>query len=82
VIVERSFREPVQFEAVQAQEDAGAWCLDLHRVHFLRTYFSADRSRMICLYEAPDAEAVRRAQKQIAMPLDAVWTTVLVEGRG
>ena len=82
VIVERSFPEAVRFEALQAQEDAGAWCLGLHRVHFLRTYFSADRCRMICLYEAPDAESVRRAQKQIEMPLDDVWTAELVEGMG
>jgi len=82
VVVERSFREPVLFEALQARENAGAWCLDLHRVHFLRTYFSADRCRMICLYEAPDAESVRRAQKQIEMPLDDVWMAELVEGLG
>jgi hypothetical protein len=82
VIVERSFGQPVEFEPLQAREEAGAWCLDLHRVHFLRTYFSADRCRMICLYEAPDAESVRRAQKQIEMPLDDVWTAELVEGRG
>jgi hypothetical protein len=80
VIVERSFPRPVRFEALQAREDAGAWCLDLHRVHFLRTYFSADRRRMVCLYEAPDAESVRRAQKQIEMPLDDVWKAELVEG--
>jgi hypothetical protein len=28
---------------------------------------------MLCLYRAPDAEAVRRAQKQAQMPFDTVW---------
>ena len=73
VVVERSFTEPVAFEEIAAREEAGAWCLDTHRVRFLRSYFSSDRRRMICLYEAPDAESVRRAQTQIGMPLDAVW---------
>jgi len=73
VLVERSFREPVTIEAIQAIEDAGAWCLETHRVEFARTFFSADRTRMICLYHAPDAESVRLAQRQAGMPVDAVW---------
>ena len=79
VIVERSFEEPVDFETIQAIEDKGAWCMQQHEVRFLRTYFSADRRRMICLYEAPDAESVRTAQRQIGMPLDRAWTATLVE---
>lgn len=74
VIVERSFEEPVEFAALQAIEDRGAWCLDAHRVRFLRTWFSKDRRRMICLYEAPDAESVRIAQRKAAMPLDRAWS--------
>jgi hypothetical protein len=73
VVVERSFAERTRFEEVAAREEAGAWCLDLHGVRFLRSYFSADGRRMLCLYEAPDAEAVRRAQRRIGMPLDEVW---------
>jgi hypothetical protein len=42
-------------------------------VKFARTFFSADRRRMVCLYQAPDAESVRLAQREAAMPLDAVW---------
>jgi len=73
VVVERSFPQPVEFQAIQALEEGGAWCLDLHRVRFLRTYFSLDRRRMLCLYQAPDAEAVRTAQKKIGMPFESVW---------
>ena len=58
----------------QAREDAHQWCLDTHGVSFVRTYFSQDRKRMICLYRAPDAEAVREAQRKAGMPLDAVWS--------
>lgn len=73
VLVERSFEAPVQLEQIQALEDAAAWCLQSHRVKFARTFFSTDRKRMLCLYEAPDAESVRLAQREAAMPLDAVW---------
>lgn len=73
VIVERSFAEPVALEDVQAMEDANQWCLDMRGVEFVRTFFSRDRVRMICLYSAPDAEAVREAQREAAMPMDRVW---------
>jgi len=73
VLVERSFGDPVALEEIQAIEDAAAWCLEAHNVKFARTFFSADRRRMVCLYQAPDAESVRLAQREAAMPLDAVW---------
>ena len=73
VLVARSFMEPADFDAIQALEDAGKGCLDVHRVRFVRTYFSRDRKRMICLYEAPDAESVRMAQREAQMPVERVW---------
>ncbi|KPJ80351.1 MAG: hypothetical protein AMJ58_08895 [Gammaproteobacteria bacterium SG8_30] len=59
---------------IQAIEDAGAGCLENHRVRFVRTYFSADRRRMMCLYRAPDAESVRIAQREAGMPVERVWS--------
>ena len=73
VLVSRSFGEPVHLAEIQAIEDAGAGCLETHRVRFVRSYFSVDRKRMLCLYRAPDAESVRIAQREAGMPLDRVW---------
>lgn len=73
VVVERSWAEPADLAGLQAREDAHAWCLETHQVTFVRTFFSADRQRMLCLYRAPDAESVRLAQHQAGMPLDRVW---------
>ena len=74
VLVARSFAEPADFNAIQALEDAGKGCLDVHRVRFIRTYFSCDQKRMICLYEAPDAESVRIAQREASMPVERIWS--------
>jgi hypothetical protein len=73
VLVARSFEEPADFDAIQALEDAGKDCLDMHRVRFVRSYFSRDQRRMICLYEAPDAESVRIAQREATMPFEQIW---------
>ena len=78
VVVERSFAEPVTFEEIQAAEDRGAWCLEAHGVRSLRTYFSRDRRRMVCLYDAPDAESVRLAQEKAGMPFERAWTARIV----
>ena len=74
VVVERTFAESVPFESVQALEDAFSWCLDMRQVTFLHYYFSLDRRRMICVYEAPDAESVRDANTQAKLPFDRVWS--------
>lgn len=79
VAVERSWDEPVEMAEIQAIEDNGAWCLDAHTVKFVRTYFSSERKRMICLYKAPDAESVRQVQRQIGMPMDNVWSFELIK---
>jgi hypothetical protein len=47
-------------------------------VRFLRSYFSRDRRRMICLYEAPDADSVRLAQEKAGVPFERAWTTRVV----
>jgi len=73
VLVTRRFAEPAVLIEIQALEEAGAGCLDTHRVRFVRTYFSTDCRRMICLYRAPDAESVRVAQREAGMPVERVW---------
>lgn len=72
VLVTRRFEQPVGLADIQAIEDAGAGCLENHRVRFVRTYFSTDRKRMMCLYRAPDAESVRIAQREAGMPVERV----------
>jgi hypothetical protein len=74
VMVERAFDHPVGVAEIQALEDAGAGCLQTHRVRFLRTFSALDGRRMLCLYRAPDAESVRLAQHQAGVPLERVWS--------
>jgi hypothetical protein len=48
-------------------------CFETHDVRFARSYFSTDRRRMICLFHAPDAEAVRHANRIAGAPFERVW---------
>jgi len=74
VVVTRCWNDPVELAEIQSLEDAGAWCLEAHEVQFVRTFFSLDRKRMDCLYRAPDAESVRRAQLGAGMPFERIWS--------
>jgi hypothetical protein len=73
IIVQREFDEPADLPALQAKEDAKAWCLEQYQVTFRETLLALDRMRMICLYEAPDAEAVRHTQRTAGLPVRSVW---------
>jgi len=79
VVVERRFDAPTTLGAIQAIEDAGIGCLQMRDVEFIYTLFSADRRRMICMYQAPDAESVRQAQHEAGMPVEAVWAFSIVD---
>jgi hypothetical protein len=78
VVVERSFDEPVEFASVKASDDGSAGCREAYAVRFVKSYFSHDRRRMLCLFEAPDAEAVRTVQLRSRLPFDRVWTARVV----
>ncbi len=41
-------------------------------VKWLYTFLSLDKKRTYCLYEAPDAEAVREAARRANVPADSV----------
>jgi hypothetical protein len=82
VIVERTFAAPMEIAEIEEMKKKSEWCREKNQVRFIRAYFSPDRKRMICVYEAPDAESVRRYNRQAALPYDAIWTAVIIGGTG
>ena len=73
IIVERTFEDPLSQEELKATEGRMAPCLDLYRVRWIRSYFSADRQRMICEYDAPDAASVKSVQREAEAKFDRIW---------
>lgn len=82
MIVERSLSAPVRFEELQALENRSAACFELLGVRFVRSYLAGDGLRMICVYEARDAESVREANRNAKLPFDRVWSAELHEPGG
>ena len=69
-----------RFEAATAFEDAGGGSLATPGVRLVRSWFSTDGKRMLCLYRAPGVEAVRTAQRQAAMPVERVLSVRALHG--
>ena len=69
-IIERNFAEKLEVNrdvaaAVrQVNADVG--------VQWLFSFLSADKKKTYCLYEAPNAEAIREAARQLNIPADVI----------
>ena len=63
IVVEQEFRCPGSIDDVRRIMQATERCRGLNSVTALRHYLSADGRRLIGLFDAPDAEAVRRAMR-------------------
>ena len=78
VIVERRFPGPISDADLLAFAARQRGCLVAHRVTHRRTLLSQDRQRAICEYDAPDAESVRRVQREAEGPYESVWAADVI----
>ncbi|MEO1057406.1 MAG: DUF4242 domain-containing protein [Actinomycetota bacterium] len=70
-LIERGFAEQVQ----EQTESEFKELLDYNKDHELRWFFSflsADKRKSYCLYEAPDADAIRQQAADLGVPADAI----------
>jgi hypothetical protein len=79
VVVERTFPNPMSDADIDAFGACEHACRAIHRVTWKRTLLSEDRKRAICEFEAPDAESVRRVQRQSETEAERVWTARVIE---
>ena len=79
VVVERTFATPQTDADMASVANRERDCLGIYRVTWKRSLLSDDRRRMVCEYEAPDAESVRRVQQQAEAAVDRIWTAAVIE---
>ena len=76
VILEREFTEPLSSEAVRKMA-AETRCLDLYRVRPVRSYLMPGGKRMVCIFEAPDAEALRAVGRSNGFSGAVIWSSTV-----
>jgi hypothetical protein len=79
IIVERSFDPPFTQSDLDAVSERIGGCLDLYGVRWIRSHYWADCRRMMCEYEAADAQSVRDVQNAARATFDRVWAAEIME---
>lgn len=79
VIYSRPIETPVTPDLVREMAREADGCFNLHRVDWRDSYLATARDRMVCWYQAPDAESARLALRQLGSDMNAVWSGELVE---
>lgn len=69
-VIERNFAEQMNLT-----NDAARLVKEINGdvgVHWLFSFLSADKKKTYCLYEAPNAEAIREAARRANLPADVI----------
>jgi hypothetical protein len=69
-VIERNFAEELDPELVDHEEIR--LVNDDEGVRWVYSFLSADKKKTYCLYEAPNADAIRAAAVRLGMPADVV----------
>jgi hypothetical protein len=74
LIVEHSFDPPLTDEEHHRAARRLDPCLEQYGARWLSSYLSDDRRRMICEFDAPDAESVRASHRSAEVAFERVWS--------
>ena len=77
LVLEQTFEVPVSEEELNDAAKRVDRCLEAHGARWMRTYLSLDRKRMICEFEAADAEQVRESYRSAGVSFERCWTATL-----
>jgi hypothetical protein len=73
MIVETVYDPPATEEELDAKASKLEPCLEGRGVRWVRSYMSVDRKRRVCVFEAPDADAVRASYRSAGVKFERVW---------
>jgi hypothetical protein len=74
LIVGQTFAQPLSDEEHGRLGRRLDDCLAQHGARWLRSYLSADHRRLVCEFEAPDAESVRVSYRSAGIAFERAWT--------
>jgi len=73
-VVEERFEPAIDAESLNPYTDALSPCLKTYDVKWVNSFVARDGSQCVCVYDAADAESVRRAYRSANVPFPfKVW---------
>ena len=73
IMVEERFDPPIDLSQGSPVADKVSPCLPVYDVTWLSSYIASDGTRCVCVYEADNAEAVRRMYRTAGVAFENVW---------
>jgi len=73
LVLEQTFEKPATEQELGDAAKRLDQCLVAHGARWMRSYLSKDRKRMICEFEAADAEQIRESARTAGIPFDRCW---------
>lgn len=73
IVLERRFDPAMTHAELERMFERVGPCIEQRDARWIRSYLSASGQRMICLFEAPDAESVRQAFRMAGLPFESAW---------
>ena len=77
VVVETDLDPPLTDEEHARMGERLDRCAALRNARWMRSYLSTDRTRIVCEFEAPDAESVRDAYRNADITFSRAWSAEL-----
>lgn len=78
IIVESTFEQAFTEEEHVVRGERLFPCLEQNNVRWIHSFLSKDRRRMVCRFEAADAESVRMALRTANVRFRRVWPAEMV----
>lgn len=82
IIVETVTEQPLTDERLDAVSQSIAPCVEARNGTWRYSLLSGDRHRMICIYDAPDAESMRDAHRRGGLAPKRVWAGNIIQPEG
>jgi hypothetical protein len=79
VLVETLAEQPLTPEFLLEADERVLPCLEARNAAWCYSLLSIDRYRMICIFDAPDAESVRDAYRKAGATPQRIWTGTLIQ---
>ena len=73
IMVEERFDPPIDVTQGSPIADDVSPCLPVYDVRWLSSYIATDGTRCVCVYEAADAESVRKVYRAANVQFEKVW---------
>jgi hypothetical protein len=74
IVVEERFDPPIDLSEGSPVAEKVSPCLGVYEVEWLSSYIASDGTRCVCVYQANDAESVRRVYRTAGVPFVNVWS--------